>query len=125
MTPPRSPTPSPSLSAKLRGYTWYTTADFHQSRAVTDPSLSDRGAGPARPSARAAARAPAASRRRSRRACCPPRPPGAARPSALGGPQPGEDPALEGDDDLEGGLEEQRHVLDREVEDHHMDEEVD
>ncbi len=27
--PPRSPIPSPSESAKLRGYIWYTTADFH------------------------------------------------------------------------------------------------
>ena len=30
-TPPRSPSPSPSLSAKDRGYTWYTTASRHHS----------------------------------------------------------------------------------------------
>jgi len=34
VTPARSPMPSPERSAKLRGYTWYTTAVRHQSRSL-------------------------------------------------------------------------------------------
>ena len=54
VAPGRSPTPSPSESAKLRGYTWYTTPVFHHGHS----SLSERWSSTAGTISRGVARAP-------------------------------------------------------------------